>query len=114
MEDWTAEIAKNMLGESLYQQRARAALPLLIRQALARQKITYANLAEELGMPNPRNLNFVLGSIGTTLVELSKRWQEDVPPIQCIVIIMRKPPALPGDPKSLTFAAFDGHGTMLG
>lgn len=86
MEDWTVEIAKDMFGESLYQQRARAALPLLIRQALARQKITYANLADELGMPNPRNLNFVLGSIGTTLVELSKRWQEDVPPIQCIVI----------------------------
>lgn len=86
MEDWTAEIAKNMFGNSLYQKRAREALPLLVRQALAQQEIPYANLAEELGMPNPRNLNFVLGSIGTTLAELSQRWHEDVPPIQCLVV----------------------------
>jgi CAI-1 autoinducer synthase len=33
----------------------------------------------------------------------------------CGVIIMRKPPALPGDSKSLTFPAFDGRdGAMLG
>jgi hypothetical protein len=57
-----------------------------VRQALASQKITYAALAEELGMPNARNLNFVLGSIATTLVELTQRWQEEVPRIQCIVI----------------------------
>lgn len=86
MEDWTAEIAKNMFGDSLYQQRARAALPVLVRQATGRQKITYADLAEELDIPNPRNLNFVLGSVGTTLVELSERWKEDVPAIQCIVV----------------------------
>ena len=29
------------------------------------------------------------------------------------LIIMRKPPALPGDPKGLTFPAFDDDGTML-
>ncbi|WP_156427670.1 hypothetical protein [Thiohalocapsa sp. ML1] len=86
MEDWTAEIAKNMFGDSLYQQRARAALPVLVRQATARQKITYTDLAQELDIPNPRNLNFVLGSVGTTLVELSDRWKEDVPAIQLIVV----------------------------
>lgn len=86
MEDWTAEIAKNMFGDSLYQQRARAALPVLVRQATGRQKITYADLAEELDIPNPRNLNFVLGSVGTTLVELSERWKADIPAIQCIVV----------------------------
>lgn len=37
-------------------------------------------------MPNPRNLNFVLGSIGQTLDNLSKAWKEPVPPIQCLVV----------------------------
>ena len=84
--DRTAEIAKNMFGEALYQRRARAALPILVRQAMARQKIYYGDLAEELGMPNPRNLNYVLGSIGTTLVELAERWPDEVPPIQYLVV----------------------------
>ncbi len=37
-------------------------------------------------MPNPRNLNYVLGSIGQSLERLSKAWKTKVPPIQCLVV----------------------------
>jgi hypothetical protein len=62
-------MAKNIFGYELYQRRARVAFPILVRQADAKEPITYEALAAELGMPNPRNLNFVLanGSAHTTL-----------------------------------------------
>ena len=76
----TAQIAEPLTGNKLYQQRARKALPLLIRQAQAEEPITYENLAFELEMSNPRNLNYVLGSIGKALKNLSESWGESVPP----------------------------------
>lgn len=79
----------------MYQERARAALPLLVRQAQAGNPIFYSDLATELGMPNPRNLNYVLGSIGRAITELSKVWGIKVPPIQCLVF--NKATGLPGD-----------------
>lgn len=91
----TSSIARSISGNSLYQRRARAALPILVRQAMARQKITYGDLAEELGMPNPRNLNYVLGSIGNAILELSEEWQEEIPAIQGIVV--NQGTDLPGD-----------------
>ena len=63
----TAMAATPLSGDKLYQERARAALPLLVRQAEAATPIFYSSLARELGMPNPRNLNYVLGCIGQTL-----------------------------------------------
>lgn len=91
----TAETADLMTGNKLYQQRARRALPLLVRQAMARIPITYSNLASELEMKNPRNLNYVLGCIGQTLQRLSKNSREDIPPIQCLVVNAQT--GLPGD-----------------
>ena len=91
----TGEKAKSIHGDKLYQQRARKALPILVRQALANQPIYYSDLAQELDMPNPRNLNYVLGSIGRTLQEVSEEWGEDIPPINCLVI--NKTKGLPGD-----------------
>ena len=91
----TAQIAKSLNGNKLYQIRARAALPLLVKQASARSSIYYSDLAKELDMPNPRNLNYVLGSIGTALAELSKVWGEDIPVLQCIVV--NKQHELPGE-----------------
>lgn len=91
----TARIAKSFQGDDLYKERARAALPILVRQAHADAKIYYSELAHELGMPNPRNLNFPLGSIGTSLEELSKQWGETIPPIQCLVV--NRATGLPGD-----------------
>lgn len=91
----TAKVSEPISGEKKYQVRAREALPLLVRQAEAGVPIFYSDLAEELGMPNPRNLNFVLGSIGQSLERLSKVWEVKVPPIQCLVI--NKNTGLPGE-----------------
>ena len=91
----TASTAAPISGDKLYQQRAREALPLLVRQAWAATSITYSDLAAELGMPNPRNLNYVLGCIGQTLLQLSRGHARPVPPIQCLVI--NKSTGLPGE-----------------
>ena len=91
----TAKIAKPIAGDKLYQERARAVLPILVRQARAHSPIFYSDLATELGMPNPRNLNYVLGSVGKALKELSQAWKENVPPIQCLVI--NRNTRLPGE-----------------
>lgn len=82
----TAKIAGNLWGDKLYQQRAREALPLLVRQAEAGTTVYYSELAEELGMPNARNLNYPLGAIGDALEELSEKWDEKVPVLQCLVV----------------------------
>ncbi|WP_254318854.1 hypothetical protein [Vibrio cholerae] len=91
----TAEIAENFWGDKLYQQRARKALPFLVRQAIVGETIFYSDLAEELEMPNARNLNYVLGCIGTTLEELAEETEEEIPPIQCLVV--NKATELPGE-----------------
>lgn len=92
----TADGAEDMFGDKLYQIRARRALPLLVRQALSRKPIFYEALADELDMPNPRNLNYVLGSVGTTLNELSrKRDRDKIPQIQSLVINQQH--RLPGE-----------------
>lgn len=91
----TAEVAATISGNKLYQERARAALPLLVRQAWAAKPIFYSDLAEELEMPNPRNLNYVLGSIGQAMLRLSKKWKEKVPPIQCLVV--NRATGIPGE-----------------
>src|SRR4051812_11898094 len=90
----TASLARSIDGDAPYQQQARKALPLLIRQAHAEQPIFYSDLANELNMPNTRNLNYVLGSIGRTMICLSESWGEPVPPIQALVI--NKKTKLPG------------------
>jgi len=85
-EQETQKIAKPMFGDQLYQQRAQLALPLLVRQSWLQNTIYYQELADELGMPNARNLNFVLGSVGTTLIDLGKEWGEQIPAIQSLAI----------------------------
>ncbi|MBX7255945.1 MAG: hypothetical protein K1Y02_06255 [Candidatus Hydrogenedentes bacterium] len=91
----TARIAKPFPGPKLYQRRAESALPLLVRQAQAQSTVFYSALAPELGMTNPRNLNYVLGSVGSALEQLSDKWKENIPPIQCLVI--NKLEELPGE-----------------
>ncbi len=91
-------MAKDYLsGDKLFQKRARAALPLLVRQATHARHAAmfYSDLAEELGMPNARNLNYVLGYIGDALKSLTRDWKEKIPPIQCLVINKRD--RLPGE-----------------
>lgn len=87
MPDKTALIARGVDPEgALYQRRAAEALPLLVRQAHAGHTIHYGELAAEMGMPNARNLNFVLGAVGTSLVALGERWGRQIPPLQALVI----------------------------
>ena len=73
-------------GPKLYQERAERALPLLVQQAELRREITYGDLARLLGMAHHRPLNYVLGSIGNTLIELGKTWGDEIPPIQSITV----------------------------
>lgn len=92
----TVKQAENIFGDKLYQIRARRALPILVRQAFSKKPIFYDQIAFELEMPNPRNLNYVLGSIGTTLEEFGHRSEwGNIPHIQSLVINRRL--KLPGD-----------------
>jgi hypothetical protein len=82
----TAKLAKALDGNQKYQQRARAALPMLVQLAHAGRGITYGELAAPLGMANPRTLNYPLGCVGQALEALSKKWGEPIPVIQCLVV----------------------------
>ena len=77
-------------GSKLYQKRAKQALPLLVAQAKAGNTITYGQLAREMGMPNARNLNHVLGAIGDEFKTLGREWKEKLPAINCLVINKQK------------------------
>ena len=90
----TAKEAFHIQGDKPYHERARAALPLLVRQAKAGETITYKSLAKELGMPNARNLDYPLGSIGTSLQQLGEEWKQHIPQIQTLVV--KKNTGLPG------------------
>ncbi len=83
----TTEIAAEGFsrGAKTYQQRARTALPILVRQAEARKTMFYGELAREMGI-HPRTLNHPLGSMGRALLDLGRRWGRPVPPIQALVI----------------------------
>ena len=76
----------DILGEELYQKRASRALPILVKQAELRKEISYSALAQEIKMPNPRNLNHVLDCVGIRLEALSREWGEAIPQIQTAVI----------------------------
>jgi hypothetical protein len=67
----TGEKAKPMWGSAPYQVRARRALPLLVESAKSRRTVSYTDFAHRLRMGNPRNVNFVLGSVGVSLEYLS-------------------------------------------
>lgn len=79
----------------LYQERARLTLPYLVRQAKAGQTIYYSDLAEQIGVSRPINLNYILGYIGKALIGLEERTKIQIPPIQCVVI--NKQQKLPGE-----------------
>ena len=87
-------IAKNKSDKEWYQTLARAILPILVRQAMASQKISYGDLGKELGRHH-RILRFPLDCIGNTLLELNERWPDEIPPIQGLVV--NQATGLPGD-----------------
>jgi hypothetical protein len=92
----TSEKSKTGLNndEKLYVKRAKAAFPILVRQARAEKPIYYSDLAREIGMPNARNLNFVLGAIGNSIKELEKKSNRKIPLINFLVI--NKSEEMPG------------------
>lgn len=104
------DTVKPSVGEKLYKERARKALPILIRQALANQPIYYSDLAKELEMPNPRNLNYVLGNVWEMLQEVSKKWNAEIPLINCLVI--NKHTGLPGEGISPLFIDKNSFGKL--
>lgn len=61
-------------------------------------------------MPNPRNLNYVLGSIGQSLQLLSTEWGEYVPPLQCLVI--NRNTGLPGAGVGWFITNLEGFGKL--
>ena len=67
----------------------------MVRQAKAQRPLSYSSLAEEVGIPNPRNLNYVLGAIGNALIELGEEFDEQIPPIQCLIV--NKATGIPGE-----------------
>ena len=92
----TGEVATGLIdGGKVYQERARRALPILVRQAKAHQTMFYGELAAELGAPNPRTMNYPLGAIGQALLDLKRTWGRPVPPIQALVV--NRATGLPGD-----------------
>lgn len=101
----TAQLSDTFWGDKLYQQRAREALPLLVRQAVVGETIFYSQLASEMNMPNARNLNFVLGCIGNTLIKLGKTHDLEIPPIQCLVV--NKDTGMPGEGVGLFISGGD-------
>lgn len=93
----TAQLASPRIldGDKLYLKRAKITLPYLVRQAKAKKTIYYSDLAQEIGVPNPRNLNYILGAIGNALTELGRKNAIEIPAIQCVVI--NKQTELPGE-----------------
>lgn len=81
--------------DKLYIKRAKVVLPYLVRQAKAGEPIYYSDLAREVDIPNPRNLNYVLGAIGNAIEMLNKGKKTQIPPIQCLVL--SKSTNLPGE-----------------
>jgi hypothetical protein len=85
-----------LTSDKLYIQRARLALPILVRQAKINRPINYSELAQEIGMPNPRNLNYVLGAVGNALLTVAKKWGTSrLPLLNCLVV--NQSTLLPGD-----------------
>ncbi len=92
----TALVAKSIQSghQAAYTKRAKAAIPILVDRALSGLTIFYGDLAAELGVERGRNMNYVLGCVGTTLDEFSEIWREDIPLLQALAV--NKATNLPG------------------
>lgn len=76
---------RSMDGGKPSQKLARKVLPLLVRQAWAGQPLSYKDVADEIGTHH-RPMRFALGIIGRCLEDLSEEWDEEIPPLQAIVV----------------------------
>lgn len=93
------EPTENMTAKELFEhgdrwtdERARQALPILIRLAKAARRITYGELNQEIASVfgvKPRTkprYGGVLGKVGNVLRKLGKEWGVDIPPINVLVV----------------------------
>lgn len=84
----------NLWGDTITERQARQILPILVRQALAGQPITYGHISDELSIGHSYLGNH-LGIISDALNALARQWGEEIPPIQALVVY--KQTGLPGD-----------------
>ena len=90
---------------------ARLALPILLWVAKKGRTITYKQLAEELQARHGESIKRRMtlygkpaGKIGDTLIMLAEEWQEDVPPVNAIVVNAQT--ELPGKGRITSSSAF--------
>jgi hypothetical protein len=83
----TAQVTEDVdiHGDRPLQQKARKLLPILVRQAKARQSITYQDLSKEIEAHH-RTLNYPLAVIGNVIKKVGVKLGIIVPPLQAIVI----------------------------
>ena len=89
----------SLYGKTTYPQWARKAFPILVRQAQARQKITYGELNKEI-KSGTSQLGSTLGIIDFAIGELSEDWYGDkdkIPRINGIVVSKNR--GIPGKGK---------------
>lgn len=84
---------------------ARLAFPILVRQAKAGKTIYYSELAKEIGMSNPRNLNKVLVHIGDVIKEMNENTGENIPFINSLVV--NKQSNIPSNGISIFYDEYD-------
>lgn len=84
----TAAVARSIQSghPAPYVERAKRAIPVLIERALLGMTVRYQELANELGVERGRNMNYVLGCVGSSLDELAEKLDEDIPLLQSLVV----------------------------
>ena len=83
----TAKSALALWDEAKSSQLARRVLPILVKQAQAKERITYGDLGKEV-KAHHRAIGRALGCVGRALDGLTPKWGTDtkVPPVQCLVV----------------------------
>lgn len=99
----------NILGERQYEQRARTILPILVRQAQAREAISYNALGRETGI-HRRAFSYPLGTVAEALRSLSEQWEEPVPALTSMVV--SEDTGRPGEGFGWAVAGMEGYKLM--
>ena len=78
-------------GDEWKDKAARLVLPILLERAIENREITYKELCNELQRRHKyplhwRNCRFPAGKIGDAFIALSKEWNEEVPPLNAILV----------------------------
>ena len=77
----------DIFGEEEHHVVAREALPILIELVKTKDTIKYSVLGDRLGIPAyGYPMSQMLGSISTTLAQLGKQWNEELPQLTALVV----------------------------